>query len=65
MDPEDHNKLAPVGSIGELLIEGPILARGYLGDLEKTKAAFINDPVWLLQGGEDCPGRHGENVQDG
>ncbi|CAN9275789.1 unnamed protein product [Alternaria alternata] len=49
-DPEDHNKLVPFGTIGELLIEGPILARGYLNDISKTEAVFVDDPVWLRQG---------------
>jgi acyl-CoA synthetase (AMP-forming)/AMP-acid ligase II len=48
VDPSDYNKLVPLGAIGELLVEGPILARGYLNDLEKTAAAFINDPLWLV-----------------
>ncbi|KAG9387088.1 EntF Non-ribosomal peptide synthetase module protein [Pyrenophora tritici-repentis] len=52
VDSNDHNKLAPLGSVGELLVEGPILARGYLGDAEKTAAAFIQDPTWLLEGSE-------------
>ncbi|KAE8823687.1 hypothetical protein HRS9122_10456 [Pyrenophora teres f. teres] len=39
VDPEDYHKLAPLGSVGELLVEGPILARGYLNDAEKTAAA--------------------------
>lgn len=51
VDPEDVQKLVPIGSIGELLIEGPILARGYLGDTERTEKAFIDVPIWLLQGG--------------
>lgn len=51
VDQEDVQKLAPIGSVGELLIEGPILARGYLGDPERTKAAFIDAPLWLLRGG--------------
>ncbi|WYZ36349.1 hypothetical protein EsH8_XIII_000001, partial [Colletotrichum jinshuiense] len=42
----DHNMLLPVGAVGELLIEGPILARGYLGDVSKTSSVFIEDPVW-------------------
>ncbi|KAL5084629.1 hypothetical protein Trisim1_011538 [Trichoderma cf. simile WF8] len=49
--PSDANRLAPVGAIGELLVEGPILARGYFNDPEKTAAAFIESPPWLLQGG--------------
>ena len=28
VDAANHDRLAPVGSIGELLLEGPILARG-------------------------------------
>lgn len=44
---EDYNKLTPLGCVGELLIEGPVLGRGYLNDLKKTAAAFIEAPVWL------------------
>jgi len=46
VDPNDHNQLSPIGAPGELLIEGPILARGYLHDEIKTNAAFITDPLW-------------------
>ncbi|KAH8805465.1 peptide synthetase [Xylogone sp. PMI_703] len=46
----DHNRLAPIGCVGELLIEGPILARGYVKLEEKTKAAFITDPTWAKGG---------------
>jgi non-ribosomal peptide synthetase component F len=46
VDPNDHNRLSPIGAPGELLIEGPILARGYLNDEVKTNAAFITDPLW-------------------
>lgn len=41
------NILAPIGGVGELLVEGPILADGYLRDVEKTEAAFIDKPQWL------------------
>ncbi|KAK3904812.1 hypothetical protein C8A05DRAFT_31387 [Staphylotrichum tortipilum] len=46
-DPSDFHRLVPIGVAGELLIEGPLLARGYLGDEEKTAAAFVTDPAWL------------------
>lgn len=46
-DPDNHNRLSPIGSVGELLIEGPVLARGYLNQPEKTSAAFIENPTWL------------------
>ncbi|KUI67513.1 Nonribosomal peptide synthetase 4 [Cytospora mali] len=39
---DNHNELVPAGETGELLIEGHTLARGYLGDEEKTKAAFVD-----------------------
>jgi hypothetical protein len=29
-DSSDHNQLAPVGSVGEFLVEGPVVTRGYL-----------------------------------
>ncbi|KAM0260538.1 hypothetical protein ACHAPA_010224 [Fusarium lateritium] len=47
VDPTDHNQLAPVGCVGEILVEGSILARGYLKDAEKTTAAFIEDPAFI------------------
>ncbi|KAF9890566.1 hypothetical protein FE257_005697 [Aspergillus nanangensis] len=46
-DRDDHNKLSPVGCIGELLVEGHTLARHYLKNQEKTDAAFIPRPSWL------------------
>ncbi|QSZ31682.1 hypothetical protein DSL72_001249 [Monilinia vaccinii-corymbosi] len=46
VDPINHNRLVPIGAVGELLVEGPTLARGYIGDMDKTKAAFIKDPRW-------------------
>ncbi|KAM0280109.1 hypothetical protein ACHAO9_011373 [Fusarium lateritium] len=65
VDPEDHNKLVPVGAIGELLVEGPIVGQGYLGDPEKTNAAFIHDPDFLLAGADGIPGRRGRLYKTG
>lgn len=42
----DYNKLMPVGCVGELLIEGPIVAKGYYKNTEETDNAFILDPSW-------------------
>ncbi|KAF4448426.1 hypothetical protein F53441_8149 [Fusarium austroafricanum] len=44
VDPKDYNRLVPIGAPGELLIEGPLLARGYLGDVVKTANSFLIDP---------------------
>jgi acyl-CoA synthetase (AMP-forming)/AMP-acid ligase II len=44
--PRNHDKLMPVGSVGELIIEGPTVARGYLNDDAKTAKAFIGNPAF-------------------
>lgn len=51
VDRDDHNKLAPIGTVGELVIEGPGVARGYLNDAPKTNALFINNPKWTSSSG--------------
>jgi acyl-CoA synthetase (AMP-forming)/AMP-acid ligase II len=45
-DGNKGNRLAPVGAAGELALSGPILARGYLNDPEKTARAFLENPAW-------------------
>ncbi|KAJ6202525.1 nonribosomal peptide synthetase 1 [Bipolaris maydis] len=65
VDPDDCNKLVPLGAIGELLVEGPIQARGYLNDVVKTEAAFINNPSWLLNGTKTSAGRQGRLYKTG
>lgn len=47
VNPADYHSLVPIGLPGELLIEGPLLARGYLGDELKTSEAFVSNPAWL------------------
>ncbi|OJJ42483.1 hypothetical protein ASPZODRAFT_137284 [Penicilliopsis zonata CBS 506.65] len=54
VDMHDHNRLAPVGCVGELLIEGPNVSRGYLNEPEKTAAAFIESPGFM-QDSNDGP----------
>lgn len=46
VNPENHNLVQPIGAVGELVVEGPTLARGYLDDLAKTQAVFIKDLKW-------------------
>lgn len=65
VSPHDHGKLVPIGAVGELLVEGPVVARGYLNDSEKTLAAFVEDPLWLVQGFADYPGRPGRLYKTG
>jgi amino acid adenylation domain-containing protein len=65
VDPNDHSLLVPVGATGELLLEGPIVATGYLNDPAKTASVFIEDPEWLKKGGPDSPGRGGRMYKTG
>lgn len=57
--------LAPLGGIGELVLEGPLLGRGYLGDPDKTASAFQHDPSWLTCGGPGHQGRVGQIYRTG
>ncbi|KAK2469986.1 Nonribosomal peptide synthetase chry1 [Fusarium oxysporum f. sp. albedinis] len=47
VDPTNHNRLVPIGTVGELIVEGPVVSTGYLNDREKTDQVFINNPSWL------------------
>ena len=63
--PSDHNYLVAVGNVGELLLEGPIVGTGYIGNPERTAASFIENPSWLLRGAAGKPGRHGRLYKTG
>jgi amino acid adenylation domain-containing protein len=45
-----NDRLAPVGAVGELAVSGPLLARGYLDEPEKTARAFVDSPAWARTG---------------
>ncbi|KAL4741425.1 hypothetical protein BDV11DRAFT_168207 [Aspergillus similis] len=47
VEPDDHDRLAPLGAIGELVLEGPALAREYLKNPTKTTDAFVDEPAWI------------------
>ena len=47
VDPNNHHKLLPIGAVGELIIQGPIVGRGYINRPDQTEAAFIKPPAWL------------------
>lgn len=49
VDSANCHQLVPIGRVGELAIEGPLLARGYLQDPEKTAAALVSDLDWMAR----------------
>ncbi|KAI0975299.1 hypothetical protein F4678DRAFT_457572 [Xylaria arbuscula] len=52
VDPSSPNKLMPIGAVGEILVEGPHLSRGYLDDtaIRRTEAGFLKTiPPWLVK----------------
>ncbi|KAG5657323.1 hypothetical protein KAF25_005887 [Fusarium avenaceum] len=57
VDTNDYNRLVPIGAVGELVIEGPQVARGYRNDPAKTAAAFITDPAFTAHVGPKESGR--------
>lgn len=51
----DGTDLVPIGEIGELWVEGPIVGQGYLGEPQKTADAFVESPPWLVRGCRGSP----------
>lgn len=63
---DNPNKLAAIGEVGELWIEGPLVGAGYVNNPEKTSTSFVEDPDWLVQGiPGQRPGRHGRVYRTG
>ncbi|PLB51453.1 acetyl-CoA synthetase-like protein [Aspergillus steynii IBT 23096] len=52
VDPDNINRLRPIGVEGELLLQSPYLARGYLDDPEKDNETFLSlpDPILDITG---------------
>lgn len=63
--PNNHDQLAPIGAVGELLIEGPIVAKGYVNNPEQTSTVFMESPEWLLRGHSKHHGRRGRLYKTG
>jgi amino acid adenylation domain-containing protein len=48
-DPRDPQRLVPIGAVGELLLQGPLVGRGYLNNTAQTNASFIPCPSWMQE----------------
>ncbi|KAJ5483811.1 acetyl-CoA synthetase-like protein [Penicillium diatomitis] len=57
--------LAPVGAVGELWLEGPLVGPGYLDNPAANATAFVKDPMWLRQGHASGRGRTGRLYRTG
>ena len=49
VDPHDHRQLRGIGAVGELLIDTPNLAQGYLDAAQQTALSFVFPPSWMDQ----------------
>jgi amino acid adenylation domain-containing protein len=45
---DDHHVLAPVGAIGELVLEGGAVGHSYLNNPEKTAQTFVDNMRWSM-----------------
>lgn len=50
VDPETHGQLQPIGAAGELVIQGPIVFRGYLRNPQATSRSLLTFTPWLEEG---------------
>ncbi|KAL4924279.1 uncharacterized protein BDV17DRAFT_295595 [Aspergillus undulatus] len=49
VNPQNPDRLASVGEVGEILVEGPTLSRGYFKDPNRTHAAFVERLRWSMR----------------
>ncbi|KOC08512.1 hypothetical protein AFLA70_8g006431 [Aspergillus flavus AF70] len=44
---DNYHQLSAIGCVGEIVISGPLLGKGYLGDQATTDVAFVPAPEWF------------------
>ncbi|KAJ5789839.1 nonribosomal peptide synthase [Penicillium psychrosexuale] len=47
VDAEDHERLVEIGAVGEILVEGHTVGKGYLSNREQTAKSLVDAPRWL------------------
>ncbi|KAJ5390957.1 uncharacterized protein N7496_002025 [Penicillium cataractarum] len=56
VSPDTPDRLMPIGAVGELLIEGPHIARGYLDHVSGKSESFLSTPPsWMKHVHPDRP----------
>lgn len=58
-DATDPSKLVPIGAVGQLLVEGPVVAKDYYNRSDLFQQSLCIDPPWLLRGHSGRTGRKG------
>lgn len=46
VDPQDAQKLVPVGCVGEIVIEGQAMGQGYLNNEDQTRKSYVGSLDW-------------------
>jgi amino acid adenylation domain-containing protein/thioester reductase-like protein len=54
VDPQNHRYLMPLGAVGELAIQGPAVASGYINNQGKSKTSFLPGAPWLETYNIEC-----------
>lgn len=58
VNPDDPQQLQPVGEAGELVIQGPLVARGYLGNAAtRAGSVFLEPTNWVKEHGAAAMGK--------
>lgn len=54
VEPGNPHRLVPTGAVGELVVAGPSLARGYINNEAKTRSSFLPNLEWADRLGLQC-----------
>jgi amino acid adenylation domain-containing protein len=49
VDREDHERLVGIGEVGEIVVEGHTVGKGYLSNREQTAKSLVDAPHWLVK----------------
>lgn len=56
-DTATTERLLPIGTVGEIVIQGPNVGRGYMNSLAKAQSGFIDSPSWSSKITKNMSGR--------